>query len=68
MNRDDLATEMASFEHDINITSCLSSSLVGGDFVAVRSFEMSAAVCRLRGTRAISSALPTLKKQRIHNI
>lgn len=64
--RDDLSKIMRQFDSRINIKKRLPSSLIGGDFVAVRQFEMSAAISRLRGSKASpgAAAFPLHKRAR----
>lgn len=67
MSRNDFASAVAEFEQRIDLERCLPKNLVGGDFVAVRGFELSAAISRLRGLIANpgATAHATRKKARI---
>ncbi|KAL1311542.1 hypothetical protein AAFC00_001662 [Neodothiora populina] len=65
-NENSFAAAIAEFERNTSVDTRLSQSLVGGDFVAVRKFELSAAISRLQGliTETDNTAQHVHKKQR----
>jgi hypothetical protein len=52
-NRVDFETLLATFEQEVNLNESMPASLSGGELVAVRRYEVAAALSRLRGLQVV---------------